>query len=321
MRLLVVGNSIGYRVFGNYSVISIRLLFVPIQMRKQLLFFLFLVFVSTPFAQLVPEQQVSKAVNALELRCDQSSDLEVAISKRTPEFRIKAKKNAAILDDLSNRRNRFLDTGDYLEVFPALYFNTTVIDLDHILHIDSNKAAFFLDVMLVFYDAFETNRRAYERGGVGAVEPHWRGYYRRASQLNRKRTASEFDLLMLILDGVDAHLADLPRALRFVSVVYRTPLDAFKSEYDSMDSLFSSVVERFYSDIQQALKIRSRIISLEGRFGFGSNYVIYARQKAWEIASKNLPLRTKKPQPVLHHRELNEARFIAVLDMIGCPAY
>ncbi|MBK9153245.1 MAG: hypothetical protein IPM25_03320 [Chloracidobacterium sp.] len=243
------------------------------------------------------------------------AEIESAVCERSPKFRKAAGKVAAILNELSLRRQRFLTTGDHLELYPTFACNMVAEDFYHMVRLTSSDTALLFDVVVTFYDAHEANRRAFAAGGLAAVEPHWRRYFKRAVKLNRSRSSSQADILLLILDGVEAHLADLPRALTHVSAVYGRPLGVIEDEYDSIDPLISQSVFWSIRDIRRARKLDDTRL-IERCMAVGANYVIYERRKAWRIAVNDLPMRTKLPQPVLDRDQIDRSKLSAVFDLI-----
>lgn len=245
--------------------------------------------------------------------------IEAAVGERSPEFRKAAEKVAAILAELTLRRKRFHATGDHLELYPTFACNMVVEDFYHMVRLTSRNAALLFDVVVTFYDAHEANRRAFQSGGIASVEPHWRRYFKRAVKLNRKRASSQVDILLLILDGVEAHLADLPRALLNVSNACGKPLSTIEKEYDSIDPLISQSVFWSIRDIRRARKLDDTRL-IERCMAVGANYVIYERRKAWKIAVNKLPMRTIRPQPVLDRDQIDGSTLSAIFDLIGFRA-
>ena len=82
-----------------------------------------------------------------------------------------------ILLELSRSRDRFLSGKDPVDLFPALYFHTTIRALDVAMRSRSDKRPYLLIMVKGFYAGYRYNREIYQKTGASRVEKHWRGYY------------------------------------------------------------------------------------------------------------------------------------------------
>ncbi len=203
-----------------------------------------------------------------------------------------------VLERLRDQRDKFIREGKFADVFPALYYATTKAMLDETRSMDAADAQVLNEQIALFFNAFETNRLAFESKGASAVEPHWKAYYSEAVRLEKKK-ATAFEAITLILDGVDAHLTDLPRSIRYQIRSRPNSTERLKMLYFGFDSLFPAIVRAFDADVAAAFGKRGIAAPPFTLLNVGANYVIRARHNAWEVAVGSEKLRTKKPQPTL----------------------
>jgi hypothetical protein len=224
----------------------------------------------------------------------------------------KAETVSAILDDLALRRQAFRLTAANVDLFPTLYYHATLAEFRHAVTLEPDQAETILDLIIVFYDAYQYNRSLFEHRGVEGVEKHWRRYYRGASQ---KSGLQPVEFTNLLLDGVDAHLTDLARALRYTFGRMKLSNAAMKTLYYSLDGEFGPIAKATEEDIQSVRK--DPLIVLESTFGMGGTYVIHARHRAWESAVAEGRLRAYGAQPVLPH-ERRSRTYFALRPQPGC---
>lgn len=222
---------------------------------------------------------------------------------RTTEVIQQAEQVSAILDDLSKNRERFLQTGDLTELFPELYYHSTLAQFENAMSLDPPMAEAMLRFMVIYYDSYTNARQAFDLGGAKAVEPHWRRYYSRAVELNRSKKPSSFEVLAVLLYGIDAHLIDFARSMRHTLSNSGIKADEFRDAHIKTDKAFFSAAKAINKDVSDVRKLDGRIMTWEGRLGLGARYVIKGRNEAWTEAIGNGPLRAAKPMPVLPRKE------------------
>lgn len=241
----------------------------------------------------------------------------IAPHQLNPKFISKAGRVKGIIEELSKSRDRFVATGDLVDLFPTLYVHTTKALFERAIVDESPKAEIALDMIIAFYDAYAMNRRDFDAKGSNAVEPHWRAYYRGAVKANRSRSVSATTIAALLLDGVDAHVAyDLPRATRFIlssNVIDRSVL---KAEFDKMNIAFKAAAASAHKDVAAARTVWNKFASLDILLGLGVKYVIFGRGQAWELAVSEKKLPTKRRHPVLPNPS-HDSLWVAD-DITGC---
>lgn len=224
----------------------------------------------------------------------------------------KAEIVSAILDDLALRRQAFRLKAANVELFPTLYYHATLAEFRHAATLKPDETEMILDLIIVFYDAYAHNRALFESRGAEGVEKHWRRYYRGVSQKNSLQPG---EFTNLLLDGVDAHLTDLARALRYTFGRVKLTNAEMKTLYYSLDSAFGPIAKATEEDIQSVRK--DPLMVFESAFGMGNAYVIHARHRAWEEAVAKGDLRAKRPQPVLPHEKRSRTYFTLTAEA-GC---
>lgn len=189
-----------------------------------------------------------------------------------------------IREELATQRAEFLSKGRFVDIFSALYFATTIAMLEKTALMNADDARLMNELIILFYEAFEFNRKAFEAKGASATEQHWKAYYRAASRLEHKKDVSAFDVLALVMDGVDAHLNDLPRSLRVQMKEKPDSIARLKMLYFEFDSVFPQVVRDFENDIGIAMGKRGVPAPAFSPLNVGRNYVVHGRLRAWEMA-------------------------------------
>ncbi|MCB1023276.1 MAG: hypothetical protein KDB79_02730, partial [Acidobacteria bacterium] len=217
---------------------------------------------------------------------------------------VKAREISAILEELENSRKKFLAAGNFLELFPTVYYYTTKFEFERVV---ANKTRYPLEKMemiIRFFDAYKYNREAFEKGGTKAVEPHWKKYYEKAQAANNAvKFEDKYDTATeILLDGIDAHLVyDLPRFVRYFSLNSRKPIAELKEEYDALDEVLSFAAAQTDRDILNSFKISPNGESAYEMFFSGAAYLKNSRKMAWDLGVSRKPLLTKEAQPVLRH--------------------
>lgn len=204
-----------------------------------------------------------------------------------------------IRNKLRDQRDKFVRDGRFVDVFPALYFESTDAMILETRMMNAEPAQLLSEQIRLFYNAYEANRSAFESEGASAVESHWKAYYREAVRLEGKKEVTAFEVIGLILDGVDAHLTDLPRSIRYQLRAHPDSVERLKILYFQLDKLFPTVVKNFDADVAATFGKRGISVPPFSLFNVGANYVTHARHNAWEAAAGNEKLRAKKPQPRL----------------------
>ena len=220
-----------------------------------------------------------------------------------------------VLEHLSRFRQVYLASGKPVEVFPAMYFETTLAVFDLALRSGSPGAPVHLEMVIRFHDAHAFNRQAFERGDEDGVEPHWRPYFRRASAPrppNADRPDFE-ETTRVLMNGIDAHVVyDEPRLLRYMRDQERVPPAVLTEEFARVDEVFAEASIRTLGAIRTALKI-SPDSRHERTFLAGAARVREQRKKALALALSDEALPTTRPQPVLAHNVNSRTFFPADL--------
>lgn len=225
----------------------------------------------------------------------------------------KAMEISGILNELGAMRDNFLKTGDFKDLFPTLYFNTTRTEFNAILNDEMSHPIDKMNMMENFYDAFKLNRIAFEKGGVAAVEHHWRHYYQGVSDIYRERKFSRNDVRHLINDAIYAHVKyDLPRAIRdSVNRSQASKVD-LKSDFDKTNPFFDVSASLSNDDINNTLyngNPANRFLLAVGSVtnphigsDLGITNIVDRRNDAWQRGNNNsMPLLTSEAQPRYEH--------------------
>jgi hypothetical protein len=225
----------------------------------------------------------------------------------------KAMEMSGILDSLGEMRDHFLRTGDMKDLFPAIYYNTTDIEFKAILNDEMAHPVQKMGMMENFYDAYLMNRAAFDSGGLNAVEPHWRDYYRSAQEANKLLAETGFgDQLMLagaackvLNDGVKAHVDfDLPRAIRASVPDSDVGRQKLRADFDKTNPFFDKSITMGRQDINHALFPGSKTVGVSSRLAslICAPDVVGKRNKAWGTAvNRAAPLPTSGAQPQYKH--------------------
>lgn len=227
------------------------------------------------------------------------------------EMRLKSAGQVSdILEELANSRENFLKTGDFIELFPALYFHTTKGIFNDVLADRYVYPTETMDMMLRFYDSYKMNRELFEQGGADAVEPHWKKYYQKAINGNKLTSKSEkfSQTIDVLISAIEAHLVDLSRLVRYITSNSLVSKSELKVEFDRMDSVFENAAKQAIQDTIKAFAARKSVVPADEMFGLGAAYIISARKNSWNSGVSSQPLPTKKPQPVYKHNP-NSRRF------------
>jgi hypothetical protein len=218
---------------------------------------------------------------------------------RTPNVIKQAEQVSRILDELSKSRDKFLQTGDLIELFPELYYHATRAQFERAMTLDPPMAEAMLGFMAVYYDSYKSNRLAFDSGGAKAVEPHWKLYYQRAVERNLQKAPAPYEVLAVLLYGIDAHIIDFGRALRYTLANSGVNADEFRAVHLKTDAAFFKADEAINKDVAEVRKLKGKIMSLESQLSLGARYVIKGRNEAWTEAVGKGPLRARATQPVL----------------------
>lgn len=254
-------------------------------------------------------------VGAATVKGQFSADLPVHL--RTRSILRKAGQVSGILEELASKRQLFLEQRSMIDLFPALYYHSTETQLRNIACYDAGTAETVLDLIILFYDSFQHNRILFDRGGPGAVEKHWRKYYQQAAKLGKRKKVTASELVDLMLDGIDSHLADLPRSLR--STFRRMPItvDELKKHYFEMEGSFSKVSKGMNADLVHVNGGSAGILSADAVLGIGTKYVNLLRRRAWEEAVSSEKLKVSEPQPEIVHAD-SSRKYFSLLASSGC---
>lgn len=234
----------------------------------------------------------------------------------------KVKQISGILEELEVHRQNFLRTGNFIELFPSVYYQITKIELDAIISDQMAQPIQKMDMMMRFYDAYENNRRAFERGGSAATESHWQEYYKQAQTANRSLTETGalaqakilYSINTVLEQAIRAHVKfDLPRAISTITDANENILPQLHDDFQKSDAFFSRANDAANSDIVKALFPGSKAASVGmnvvgGALGV-ANDVINKRHKAWDNATDGSPLPTRTPQPIYDHNS-NSTRYL-----------
>ncbi|MCO6510889.1 MAG: hypothetical protein J5I65_08855 [Aridibacter famidurans] len=204
---------------------------------------------------------------------------------------------SSVLEELSAGRDKYLKTGDPVELFPTIYYHTTRHGFDLALRNGSEEGPVLLDMILRFYDAYKNNRDRHDAGN--AVEQHWKPFFEAAS-------AAEADpgvqrSIDILNEGVDAHiLYDVPRFVRQMRDERRVEDAVLRSAFRKFDEVFDEASE----DLRKDLAVRDPAGASEdfdSVFKSAASMVRFKRAKGFELGMSDRPLATLEPQPVLEH--------------------
>ena len=264
--------------------------------------------------QVTLEREPARSRKSCGKECE-SKDAHPFFDHEDLELRLKkAGEVSGILEKLGSSREKFLETGDFKELFPTLYFHTTKLEFDKVLGNKTQNPIEKLEMIISFFDAYQFNRELFEKGGPGAVEPHWKTYFEKAVAANESGAVGDkYDKMTeLMFDGVDAHVVyDLPRFVRYFTSKKPERVAELKQEYNGIDSVFVEAAQNANGDILKALEalgVKRPGKNGDSMFKSGASYIIVARKNSWDIGVSSQPLLTKGPQPVLK-RDSNSRKY------------
>lgn len=233
----------------------------------------------------------------------------------------KAKQISGILEELEAHRQNFIRTGNFVDLFPTVYYQITKIELDSIMSGQMANPTQKMDMMMRFYDAYDNNRQAFERGGAAAVESHWQEYYNEAQAANGllEKTGPIDQLRVangvrtVLNQGIRAHVKfDLPRAIRSVTATNENVIPQMREDFEKSDPFFARANDAANADIINGLFPGSTAAKLGAPVvGSGiSSGVIEKRHDAWNIATDGERLPTQSAsQPTYDHRSSSTRYF------------
>ncbi len=211
---------------------------------------------------------------------------------------------STVLEELDKSRDKFLETGDLIEIFPLLLFYETKASLDLGLKPQITHKLEFMRLLLRRYDAYKTNRDLFESGELIAVDRQWRSYFEAAQKAQTGGVGkwTPKDGVDVLLEGVNAYVIyDLSRAVRFVVSDSEIENDVLERDFEASSELYSDAEQLAKADIRRHFTSAADVQDVDSMFGNGSQYVAFARNKAWEMGVGDGPLGVLSEQPVLIH--------------------
>lgn len=212
----------------------------------------------------------------------------------------KAKQVAEIINELALMRENFLKTGDFIEIFPTVYFHTTSLEFELILSNKIENPLEMMDLVIDFYAIYKKNRIAFVEGGIDSVEPHWKNYYKSAIEANAYRSSSRhlfkpirmlWKVKTVINHGFVAHIDyDLEKSIGKILSSASISKESLYRDFRSSDSVMLQADSKANNDFANAFFKRMRFFAkLSINFGqqlFNvSSKILKMRLNAWKAAS------------------------------------
>ena len=117
-----------------------------------------------------------------------------------------------VLVDLNEYRQVFLKTGEFINLFPTAYFNTTLLEMENISNNEFDFPVEKMQQMLEFYHAYQYNRSKWE---TRTAEQHWTTHFNDATTWYANLDAFCAKIGDALGTAILAHVKyDLPRAIR-----------------------------------------------------------------------------------------------------------
>jgi hypothetical protein len=161
-----------------------------------------------------------------------------------------------------------------------------------------------MQLLIAGYDAYKYNREAYDSGDTQAVDRAWRDYFKAvgAAQSAGRGKWNPQDGVDALGDGINAHLlSDLPRAIRYVVGQSKVKKNDLERDFEASESFFAEAEAKAKEDVIKMLKSDADIAQAKQVFGNGSEFVAFARKKAWEMGVGSGPLGVLAEQPHFEH--------------------
>jgi len=188
-----------------------------------------------------------------------------------------------LLEKLGAYRQRLFSQEHFIDVFPAVYFHTTAIEMDKIRKGNYNKPIWKMTQMINFYEAYEYNRKNWDSGRKSSVEPHWVNHF----QVAEKETESNFGgctgIQRTINTAIQAHVDfDLPRSIRYTNKVVKQNKDIglIKNEFWEVNNTFSKSQSLSIQDIYRVSSWYCDILTFFGQYLIPSDIVL-RREVSW----------------------------------------
>lgn len=215
----------------------------------------------------------------------------------------KAQRVSQILRELETMRENFLQTGDLVDIFPTVYYHVTLREFEYALSGKFQNPTAILDLMINFYEIYKTNRQAFLQGGISAVEPQWREYYKGAVSGNEYRQKSSnlfkpvimlWKIKRILQSGFAGHINfDLPCAVNRTLQSTETDKSSIYKDFRLSDAIMGTADNAANRDISQSIFKNTRTfakisLNLGARFIFLGHKINRMRVEAWKSGSENL---------------------------------
>lgn len=239
----------------------------------------------------------------LESFLQQNGGKSAFLTKPDPLNLEKARRVNQILHELKTMRENFLQTGDLIDIFPTVYYHVTIHEFENTLSGKFQNPTAILDLIINFYEIYNANRQAFLKDGIGAVDPQWREFYRKAisgNDYHRKSSNLFKPLIMLwkvkqiLQSGFAGHITfDLPCAISRTLQFAEADKDSIYKDFRLSDSVMKIADDAANRDIAQTLFKNKRIfakisLNLGERFIFLGHKINRMRIEAWKAGSGNV---------------------------------
>lgn len=122
----------------------------------------------------------------------------------------------AMVWELHNYRQKFLEKGDMINLFPTAYYHTTMIEMKSIAAGSFAYPIEKLRQMIAFFEAYRVNRTNWDNGSAENVEPHWQEHFRYAESEEAQSNIFCTKVAYVLGSAIVAHVKyDLPRAIHY----------------------------------------------------------------------------------------------------------
>lgn len=212
----------------------------------------------------------------------------------------KARRVNQILQELEMMRENFLQTGDFIDIFPTVYYHVTLKEFEYVLSDKFQNPNEIMDLIINFYEIYKTNRQGFFQRGIDGVEKQWREYYQRVISGNdyRRKSTNLFKPLILLWkikrilqSGFAGHITfDLPCAVSRTLQFTEADKDSIYNDFRLSDAIMGTADDRANRDISQTLFKNSRTfakfsLNLGARFIFLEHKINRMRVAAWNLGS------------------------------------
>ncbi len=187
------------------------------------------------------------------------------------------------LQELEKYREDYLENVKFEDVFPAIYYHVTRLELLNIKEGTYQYPIWKMNQMLAFYEAYDFNRKNWDNANKDLIEPHWKKHFDNAEETNKGLKLCWY-LKNTLESSIEAHIIqDLPRSIRFTNnIVNVDDNKILESEFNEVNNLFE-IATGFAKDDIYSVTWCDFLINVADWIGLDPD-VKEMRETAWKNA-------------------------------------